>query len=175
MNWVLKHFLAYLFQNTAEASFTVVKHCVRWFFIINLYLHPKPILYVCYKKQSNRYTNSFYTSDTNKCCQKFAGFRGLCFIGSAWSEQIQQECRLQHVVTLTLIHVKSLWHTVNCLKACHNVFMETFHTLILGINVPEIWNVPTNKNPVNLGHGGMEAMQLVHLHIQWAGQVWFRN
>jgi hypothetical protein len=44
--------------------------------------------------------------------------------------------------------------------------METFHTLTPGINVPEILNVPTNKNPMNLGHGGMEAMQLVHLHIQ---------
>lgn len=175
MKRVLKHFLANLFQNTAEASHTIVKHFVRWFFITNLYLHPKHILYICYKKQSNRYTKSFYTSDTDKYCQQFAGFRGLCFIGSAWSEQIQQEFSLQYIVTLTLIHVKSLWHTVNCLTACHYVFMETFGTLTLGINVPEIWNVPTNKNPVNLGQGGMETMQLVHLHIQWVGRVWFRN
>jgi len=139
MNRVLKHFLANLFQNTVEPSHTMVKHFVRWFFITNLYLHPKHILgYVCYKKQSNRYAKSFYTSDTNTYCQQLAGFRGLCFMGSAWSEQIQQECRLQYIVTLTFIHVKSLWHTVNCLTACHNVFMETFHTSTLGINVPEI-------------------------------------
>lgn len=159
MNWVLKHFLAYLFQNNAEASFTMVKHFVRWFFITNVYLHPKHILYVCYKKQSNRYTKSFYTSDTNKYCQQFAGFRGLCFIGSAWSEQIQQECRLRHVVALTPIHVEGHWHTVNCLKACRNVFMETFHTLHTGDKCTR------DLKSSEFRSWGMEAMRLVRLHI----------
>lgn len=84
------------------------------------------ILNVCYKKPNNRYTKSLSISDTNKYCQQFSGFRGLCFVESAWSEQTQQECRLQHVIALTLIHIESLWHTVNYLKACHSVFMEYF-------------------------------------------------
>ena len=149
MNWVLKHFLAYLFQNNAEALLTLVKHFVRWFFITNLYLNPKRILYVCYKK---RIHTSFYASDTNKHCQ--------------------QECRLQCVIALT--HRKSLEYCKlsQSLSYCVGGY---FPHLNLGDKCTRDLKCSTNKNPVNLSHGGMEAMQLVHLHIQWAGRVWFRN
>jgi len=69
------------FRNILEPFLIVFIYFARRFFVTNLYLHPKHLLYIGSKKQINRYKKYLHTLDTSKYCMQSAGFRGLCFMG----------------------------------------------------------------------------------------------
>ena len=103
-------------------------------------------------------------TETRGCNGSLTGLLTMSIImpKTLWAVSVRQSNKILRLI------VASSW--VFYLRACHNVFMETFRTLTLGINISEIWNVATNKNPMNLGHGGHAAGTSLY-PMSWASLI----